>query len=158
MVRIAAIRPSGSRLGIKFDVISPAAGFKLPVDQQRFVLTYSPARGADNELAVNSRSMLQIMGAFSSYMDVPQEHLADHRASPAFESAPEGSVEQRVRIHCTKDRPQDAFAAVRYRDYWFWVDDADWQTKRALTAVMFFFTLTEKTGGETLPVVTIPAQ
>ena len=131
---------------------------RMPEDQQSFKLKYSPVRGNDDELTVNSRSMLQIMGAFSSYMDVPQEHLADHRASPAFESAPEGSVEQRVRIHCTKDRPQDAFAAVRYRDYWYWVDDTDWQTKRALTAVMFFFTLTEKTGVEALPVVTIPAQ
>src|ERR1022692_5282712 len=34
---------------------------KLAPDQQRFVLAYSPVRGATNELAVNSRSMLQIM-------------------------------------------------------------------------------------------------
>jgi hypothetical protein len=25
---------------------------------------------------------------------------------------------------------------VHYRDHWFWIDDSDWQTKRALTAVM----------------------
>ena len=57
---------------------------RMPEDQQSFKLKYSPVRGNDDELTVNSRSMLQIMGAFSSYMDVPQEHLADHRASPAF--------------------------------------------------------------------------
>lgn len=39
---------------------------KLPPDQKKFVLTYSPMRGAENELAVNSRSMLQIMQAFAS--------------------------------------------------------------------------------------------
>ena len=48
-----------------------------------------------------------------------------------------------VRIHSGKDKPAAAFAAVRYRDHWFWIDDGDWQTKRALTAVMFFFTLAE---------------
>ena len=46
---------------------------KLPADQQKFVLTYSPVRGAENELAVNSRSMLQIMTAFATYMDVPRD-------------------------------------------------------------------------------------
>ncbi len=33
---------------------------KLSSSPQKFVLTYSPMRGAENELAVNSRSMLQI--------------------------------------------------------------------------------------------------
>jgi hypothetical protein len=39
---------------------------KMPVDAQRFTLVYSPARGGENELAVSSRSMLQIMQAFAS--------------------------------------------------------------------------------------------
>jgi hypothetical protein len=131
---------------------------KLPADQQRFTLTYSPARGADNELAVNSRSMLQIMGAFASYLDVPQAHLMDHSATPAFEAAPEGSVQQSVRIHSGKDKPAAPFAAVQYRDYWYWINDNDWLTKRALTAVMFFFTLANSGGNESLPLITIPAQ
>ncbi len=44
---------------------------KLPGEQQKYLLTYSPVRGAENELAVNSRSMLQIMQAFASHLDVP---------------------------------------------------------------------------------------
>ena len=39
-----------------------------------------------------------------------------------------------------------------------WVDDRDWRTKRALTAVMFFFTLAETGSPEKLPLITIPAQ
>jgi hypothetical protein len=131
---------------------------KLPPDQQRFNLVYSPARGAENELAVNSRSMLQIMGAFSSYMDVPEAHLAAHSAVPAFEHAPPETRQGTVRIRSSKDEPAAAFAAVRYRDYWFWIDDGDLQTKRAMTAIMFFFTLAETGGNERLPVITIPAQ
>jgi len=131
---------------------------KLPADQQKCVLTYSPVRGAENELAVNSRSMLQIMGAFASYLDVPEAHLKEHRAMPAFENVAPNSRRNGVRIHSGKDKPGAAFAAVRYRDYWFWIDDGDWQTKRALTAVMFFFTLAETGGSEKLPLITIPAQ
>ena len=52
----------------------------------------------------------------------------------------------------------DAFAAVHYRNHWFWVDDRDWRTKRALTAVMFLFTMAETGADEKLPLITIPAQ
>jgi len=44
-----------------------------------------------------------------------------------------------VRIYSGKDKPPGAYAAAHYRDYWFWIDDGDWKTKRALTAIMFFF-------------------
>jgi hypothetical protein len=131
---------------------------KLPPDQQRFSLVYSPARGAENELAVHSRSMLQIMGAFSSYLDVPEEHLIGHHAAPAFEHASAEARQDVVRIKSGKDKPEAAFAAVNYRGYWFWIDDGDWQTKRALTAIMFFFTLSGTGGDEKLPLITIPAQ
>jgi hypothetical protein len=131
---------------------------KLPAESQKFALSYSPVRGADNELAVNSRSMLQIMAAFASYLVVPEAHLKDRSAVPALEnSAPENRPDQ-VRIHSGKDKPAAAFAAVHYRDHWFWIDDGDWQTKRALTAVMFFFTLAETGVNDKLPLITIPAQ
>jgi hypothetical protein len=131
---------------------------KLSPDQPRFNLIYSPARGADNELAVNSRSMLQIMGAFSTYMDVPEEHLKDHSAVPAFEHATPGAGHQVARIRSGKDKPATSFAAVNYRGYWYWIDDGDLMTKRALTAVIYFFTLAETGSSEKLPLITIPAQ
>jgi hypothetical protein len=131
---------------------------KLAADQQKFTLTYSPVRGAMNELAVNSRSMLQIMSAFASYIDVPEKDLKEERAVPGNESVAQNGRAPVVRIHSSKAKPADAFAAVHYRDQWFWVDDRDWRTKRALTAVMFFFTLADTGQKENLPLITIPAQ
>ena len=131
---------------------------KLPPDQQKFTLTYSPVRGGEGELAVNSRSMLQILSAFASYVDVPKAHLDEHRAVPVSGATPPGSAQDVARIHSGREQPADAYAAVFYRGYWFWVDDGDWQTKRALSAVMFFFTLGETGGTDKLPQVTIPAQ
>jgi hypothetical protein len=131
---------------------------KLPAEQQNYVLTYSPVRGATNELTVNSRSMLQIMTAFASYMDAPEAHLKEHRVVPSLEHIIPESRQGVVRIHSGKEKPADPFAAVHYREHWFWIDDGDWQTKRALTAVMFFFTLAETGSPERLPLITIPAQ
>lgn len=132
---------------------------KMSPDQQKFVLTYSPTRGADNELSVSSRSMLQIMQAFASRMDVPEAHLKERSAWPSLDNTSTApSREQSVRIFSGAQKPASAFAAVRYRDYWFWVDNGDLQTKRALTVVMFFFTLADAGHTEKLPLITIPAQ
>jgi hypothetical protein len=127
---------------------------KLPEGQHQFKLIYSSAAGGDGELSVGSRSMLQIMLAFASYVDVPESDLKEGRAVPSARS----TTSDPVKINCSKDKPADAFAAVHYRNQWFWVDDRDWRTKRALTAIMFLFTMIEGSGDERLPLVTIPAQ
>jgi hypothetical protein len=130
---------------------------KLPADQRKFMLTYSPMRGTANELAVNSRSMLQILGAFASYVEVPEAHLKEGLAAPAFER--ESATQRTVgRIRSGSARPETSYVAVQYQGQWFWVDGSDWQAKRALTAVMFFFTLADTGDPERLPLVTIPAQ
>jgi len=127
----------------------------LPADGQRFVLKYSPLRGEEGELAVNSRSLLQIMGAMASFIDVPDEHVRDRSAIPVLEDA---ATENRVRIRSGKDKPAQAYVAVRYRGHWFWIEDSNWQTKRALSAIVFLFTLANSGGDEKLPLITIPAQ
>ena len=131
---------------------------KVPPEQDRFKLIYSPARGGEDELAVSSRSMIQIMAAFASYVDAPAEHIKEQRATPSLENEPAEGATPAVRIHSGKEKPADAYAVARYRDHWFWIDDRDWRSKRALTAVMFFFTLTDSGNAQRLPLITIPAQ
>jgi hypothetical protein len=130
---------------------------KLTPDRNKFTLTYSPMRTSDSELAVNSRSMLQIMTAFASYIDVPDDHVKSQTALTGV-AASGPTRTQPIRIHSGKDKPEDAYAAVRYRNHWFWIDQNDWQTKRALTAVVFFFTLADTGNAGSVPLITIPAQ
>ena len=131
---------------------------KLSEGQYQFNLIYSPVLGATNELAVGSRSMVQIMAAMASYADVPESDLKEGRATPSVQTTDSAGNRDPVEIKCGKEKPADAFAAVHYRNHWFWVDDRDWRTKRALTAVMFLFTMAETGADEKLPLITIPAQ
>lgn len=132
---------------------------KMSPEPQKFALIYSPSRGAENELAVSSRSLLQILQAFASRLDVPEEHLKDRSAWPVPPDTSSGlGREQTVRIHSGKEKPASSFAAVRYRDHWFWVDNGDLQTKRTLSVVVFLFTLADTGAPERLPLITIPAQ
>ncbi len=125
---------------------------------QKFALVYSPVPGAEGELAVNSRSMLQIMQAFASFIEVPAADLQEQRAVPGAGNLAHEDARRAVSIRSSKEKPANAFAAVHYRDQWFWIDDRDLRSKRALTAVVFFFTLAETGGTEKLPLITIPAQ
>ena len=128
---------------------------KLPPERQNYVIVYSPVPGAENEIAVTSRSMLQIMASFASYVDAPDAHQLQQAETQSADSTdPVGTV----RIHSADKRPADAFVAVPYRKRWYWIEDSDITTKRAFSAVMLLFTLTDEAGAEALPVVTIPAQ
>jgi hypothetical protein len=131
---------------------------QLPEDEQKFNLVYSPVLGATNELAVGSRSVLQVMMAFASYADVPESDVQEGRAVPSLQSTNGPGRTDQVKIKCGAGKPADAFAAVHYRNHWFWIDDRDWRSKRALTAVMFLFTMSDSGGDEQLPLITIPAQ
>ena len=96
--------------------------------------------------------------AFASYTDVPEQDLKEQRALPSLQSTNNAGKSDPVKIKCSPHEPAAAFAAVHYRNQWFWIDDRDWRSKRALTAVMFLFTMAETGGNEQLPLITIPAQ
>jgi hypothetical protein len=62
-----------------------------------------------------------------------------------------------IKIHWSRSQPTDDFAAVPYRDLWFWIDDRDYRSKKLFSFLMFVMTLTETGGKEGAPIVTINA-
>ena len=86
--------------------------------------------------------------------------MLEHRGGLTHEDegGAEGPIRPLIRIGSAPARPHDAFAAVRYRDHWFTIDDHDMPSKRLFTFLRFLFTLVETGGKEGAPVVTIPAQ
>jgi hypothetical protein len=77
------------------------------------------------------------------WVDVPEAHLREHSALPDVAQAGTETQHDGVRIHSGKERPLDPYVAVRYRDYWFRIDQGDLRTKRALNAVMLILTLVD---------------
>jgi hypothetical protein len=68
-----------------------------------------------------------------------------------------GGVIPALSIRSTKDRPDDTFVAVSYRDQWFWIDDRDLRTKRAFATLMLLFSLADTGAKAVPPTLTIPA-
>jgi hypothetical protein len=46
---------------------------------------------------------------------------------------------------------------VRYRNYWFWIDDRDLNSKRLFMFLMMFSSLAETGAVPQTPIITIPA-
>ena len=131
--------------------LDPSAG--------EIMIAYGSVAKDNKELAILTRSMLEIIIDLASYIDVPSAHVEEKRV---IQSMPEETVQglpvpQLIRIYSSPDRPTDAFIAVPYRDYWFWIDDRDYRSKALFTFLMFIFSLTETGGKEGAPIITVPA-
>jgi len=129
----------------------------LKEDGTDFRVVYGSASSGDDEIALLTRSILEILSDISSTVEVPAEHVDEKRVIATMTSAGEGIRGSLIRIHCSKEKPADNFVAVPYRDQWFWIDDRDYQSKKLFSFLMFVMTLTETGGKEGAPVVTISA-
>ena len=108
----------------------------------------------DTEITMLTRSMLQIMIELAAQVTVPQEHIDERRTVPSIQGTGDDYL---VRINHSKEKPENGFVAVRYRDYWFYIDDRDLISKRTFAFLMILFSVMETGGREGLPLVTIPA-
>jgi len=122
-------------------------------------VAYGSVAKDDKELALLTRSMLEILIDLASYIEVPAVHVEEKRVNPTMpEETVQGvPVPPLIRIHSSTDRPGDAFIAVPYRDRWFWIDDRDLRSKMLFSFLMFVFSLTETGGKEGAPIITVPA-
>jgi hypothetical protein len=121
-------------------------------------IAYGSVARDDRELALLTRSILEIIVDLASYIEVPPVHVEEKRVNPTMpEETVQGvPVPPLIRIHSSYEKPGDAFIAVPYRDYWFWIDDRDLRSKTLFSFMMFIFSLTETGGKEGAPIITVP--
>jgi hypothetical protein len=132
----------------------------LDPDARELTIRYASFPVGNTDIAILSRSMLQIMTDLAAYIDVPPGDAAEGRVHVPFSGSREHSPPSAlIRIRQGETPPPDAFVATRYRDHWFWIDDRDVRSKSLFGFLMFMFALTET--GESragAPIVTVPAR
>jgi hypothetical protein len=123
---------------------------------EEFEVVYGTVPKRDDQIAIQTRSGFQIMTQLGSDIEVPAEHIAELRTyAPPPEPQGDPALPPPVRIRSGISKPDDAFAGVKYRDHWYWIEDRDFRSKGTFTFLMIIMTLAEK--GEALqpPIVTI---
>jgi len=132
---------------------------RLDPEADNFNVVYGLIPKSEQEIAIQTRSMLQIMITLATLVDVPKIHVLEGSTVPKT-FAPgqdENHLGEIIKIHSSPDHPETPFVSVRYKDHWFWIDENDFSSKRTFTFLMILFSLTESGGNKGLPLVTIPA-
>ena len=130
----------------------------LNPDRQEYKVIYGPLAENDQEIAILSRSMMQILQELASYFEVPAKHVAENRTmATVVDDTGEIIGEQVImRVQSSSTKPSDAFVAIQYRKHWFWIDDRDFLSKRMFTFLMFLLTLAETGSPGQVPLITVP--
>jgi hypothetical protein len=123
-----------------------------------FNVVYGSVASHDKEIAILTRSMLEILIDLASYIEVPEASVMERRtfSTPPPEIAGGVPVPPLISIRSSPGNPGDVFAAVPYQQDWYWIDDRDLASKRLFSFIMFLFTLTETGDKQGTPIITVP--
>jgi hypothetical protein len=131
----------------------------LDSNSSEFSLVYGSTAANGTEIAMLTRSMLDITMELAQFVRVPEQHIRENRASPgnAASRATVDQVRSQVFINSSPEKPEDAFLSINYRDHWFYIEDTDYRSKRVFSFLLFLFTLAESGPQGVAPVLTLPA-
>lgn len=132
---------------------------KLNPEKRSFDLVYGSSTADDSEIAMLTRSMLDIIIELAQFVRIPEKHIQENRASPGYfsKAVSVDDFDSRVLIRSSKEKPHDAFIAIEYRDFWFYINDTDFQSKRIFSFLLFLLSIAESGSQVLAPVLTLPA-
>ncbi len=126
---------------------------------QEFTVVYGAQPTASDEIAIQSRSMMQVLIDIGSYIEVPAQDRDEGRVyMPQRDEEIEKLFPALLRVRWSEKPPDEAHVAVKYRGGWFWIDDRDHTSKAAFNFLMLLFSLTETGATQAAPIVTVPAR
>ena len=137
--------------------IAEILGLEAGLDE--FKLVFGRLSSAPNEIAMLTRSILEMLVDLALWIDVPPEHVASGRvrSRPNPDMLEEFGFEPLIAVRSSTARPESSFVTVRYDGLWYWIENDDFRSKRTLSFMQLMFSLAESGGGQTAPVVTVQA-
>ena len=126
----------------------------LDPKQERYRVMYAPFKIDSKTLAIQTRSVIQMLGAMSGFIEIPAEKVP--HTIPGYDLSQTSGLP--FHVLSGTDRPEQSFAAIKYGDYWYWIENSDIQSKRVFTLMLFITTLTNQASDENVPILTIPTQ
>lgn len=107
-------------------------------------------------IVFTTRSVNGLVTILSAAVDVPEAHME----AGVVQRYPEpGQVIQSLQIRHADSKPDDAYVAVRYREKWFYIANADTPTKEAFGLVQLLWSVRVENGGanaQGAPLLTVP--
>jgi hypothetical protein len=135
------------------------AALGIPPETKEMALVFGSLRHRANEITLLTRSLMEMLVELAGGVEVPEKHLVEGRARPAIDRDRLASPHDYplARIRSGTARPVEPYAAVRYREHWFYIEDTDLASKRIFTFLRIFSSIAETGAAPQLPVLTVPA-
>lgn len=113
----------------------------------------------NREIAILSRSMMQIMTEYAACIEVPASDIAEGRVHAVnnMVSDSDHRLPPLIRVHNSAAEPGMPYVAVPYRGSWFWIDDRDIHSKSMFYFLMVLSSFTERGDSEqAAPIISVP--
>lgn len=117
----------------------------------RFRVTDRVVDRGDDEITLRMRSILALMAFLARGIEVPEAHAAEERVR-RLRAGPTVPLQ----VHSSRERPGDAFVAVRYEGHWFSVARDDQKSRQAFGLLSYLFQLQAPQTPNAAPIVTVP--
>jgi len=127
----------------------------LDPEATEFSLAFGAVNTSSTEIALLTRSVMEIMTELCADIQVPPEHERDGRAGPTVPLELQKQIEFKILSGTSRPGEADCFAMVRYKGFWFWIDDRDFASKRTMNFLLVLTALAETGAGIAPPAVTI---
>lgn len=144
---------------VERDIRFVRTALSLGPEARELRLVFGAVPRTDSELAVITRSMIEILIELSARIEAPAAHVQEGFTFPTTPARPDSGPRDQpmVAIQSGSRPPADAFAAVRYSDHWFWIDNRDFRSKAAFTFLLMLTSLVQTGVTPQTPVITVPA-
>ena len=131
----------------------------LDATANEFKVVMSAVPHGNREIAMVTRSMLEVLRDMSFGIEAPEEDIREGQVSrpPAAPfAAPNEDARRLLRIKSSPERPSSAFVAIPYNGHWFWIDNRDRLSKNLFSFILLLFTFVEPVNEKISPVLSIP--
>jgi hypothetical protein len=97
----------------------------MPADESKDIVlpVYFAVKGRElGDIGISTRSTIDLIENLRAAIELPQKH---NRAGLAINYPPMGLAGKDIRIRSSPDKPKTASLAVKYRGYWFFIEETD---------------------------------
>ncbi len=131
----------------------------LDPDLYTFRITTQQTNRKPDEITIRLRSLLTLMGFLAHGVEVPEEHAQEKvvELDSTVSSVAQNDYLVPLQIHSSESEPDDAFVAVEYQDYWFYIEHSDPVSKQAFGLVTYLYMLQAPQVPGSMPLITIPS-
>jgi hypothetical protein len=128
---------------------------KLDAGAESYRIVFGNFAPSADVIALQTRSILAVLLEMSADIEVPPEHVANGNTL-AFARG-DTTRSSALRIHSQREAPENPYAAVKYQDYWYWIDSIDTDSKSVMSFMVVLSSLIDSGRSVQLPVVTVGA-